>query len=93
MFVERACHVVAACKFQIDCCAAQFGSTSSHGSHQRASYTVATLISDDTQIAHPHALLARVGFKSTAEQSKAHYAISILGNETLEPSVGAEATV
>jgi hypothetical protein len=34
-----------------------------------------------------------VGFKSTAEQSKAHYAISILGNEALEPSVGTEATV
>jgi hypothetical protein len=45
MFAERACHVVATCEFQIDCCAAQFGSTSLHGSNQRASYTVATLIS------------------------------------------------
>jgi hypothetical protein len=54
---------------------------------------VATLISGNKQIAQPHALLARVGFKSTAEQSKTHYAISILGNKTLEPSVGAEATV
>jgi hypothetical protein len=93
MFVERACHVVATCEFQIDCCAAQFGSTSLHGSNQRASYTVATLISGNTQIAQPNALLARVRFKSTVKQSKTHYAISILGNKALEPSVGAEATI
>src|SRR5215831_9590640 len=93
MSVKRAGHVVSTCKFQVDRCAAQFGSASLHCSNERASYAAVALISRDTQIAQPQAPFTRVGFKSAAEQGKAHYAISILGNKAFEPPVGTEATV
>jgi hypothetical protein len=61
--------------------------------HQRASYTVPASILCDTEITQPHALFTRVRFKSTAEQSKANDAISVLGNEAFEPSVRTEAAI